>query len=235
MNGLVGATFVLLPGLDGSGRLFRRFQDAAPRGVAIRVVPLPRHGDQDPPALASRLREELPQCAKLFLLGESYAGPVALELAASRPAALAGVVLSATFAMPPGPRWARYLPWEALFSLRPSDRLLRFLMFGRNDDPALLDEVREVRRTAPAALLAVRLRQALLVDARQALGACPVPLLYLQASGDRIVPRRCLAPILRVRPDTVVRRFDSGHLILQMRATEAWRAIAEWVAGASVV
>lgn len=226
---------MLLPGLDGSGRLFRRFQEAAPRGVTIRVVPLPRQGSQDPAALAWLLREALPQCAKLYLLGESYAGPVALELAATRPAALAGVVLSATFAMPPGPRWGRYLPWEAIFSRRPSDRLLRFLMFGGHGDPALIDEVRDVRRTAPAALLAVRLRQALLVDARQALGECPAPLLYLQASGDRIVPRRCLAPILRVRPDTVVRRFESGHLILQTRAAEAWRAIAEWAAGASMV
>jgi pimeloyl-ACP methyl ester carboxylesterase len=115
----------LLPGLDGTGLLFGPALDACPDGVRPVVLPLPDLEARSYAELADHLAPRLPKDEPFLLLGESFSGPLALELAARRPDGLAGVVLVASFVTSPVPRGIGRLPWTLAFRVRrppgPSD------------------------------------------------------------------------------------------------------------------
>lgn len=121
---------VMLPGLDGSGLLSTCFVEAMQgQGVTVQVLPLPMHGPQDYVTLASILRPQLP--VSLFvLLAESFAGPLAIELAAASPPGLRGLILSTTFARRPVPLPAASARLLAPAWPRPPLALLARLLLG---------------------------------------------------------------------------------------------------------
>ena len=218
--------WVLLPGLDGTGRLFDRFVACAPRGVEARAVGYPCDQPLDVEELAAQV--QLPQ-EPFVLLGESFSGPVALRVAARRPRGLLGVVLVATFVTPPAWSALSRMPLEALFRMRPPRRALgHFLCAG---DGALAARVAEAVGSVAPSVLAGRLRAVLSCDARGALAACDTSLLYLQATEDRVVPPRCGAEISDAGARLL--RVEGPHLLVQANPRGAWDALerAGWIGG----
>ena len=116
-------TLVTLPGLDGSpflqGTLPRSMQQlAGAQQLRHQQILYPPHQAMDYLALANWVLPQLPQDDDFVLLGESFAGPLALMLAGcghgayyiAPPSGLRGLVLVASFAQCAVP-WARpFLP-----------------------------------------------------------------------------------------------------------------------------
>jgi len=73
--------------------------------------------------------------------------------------------------------------------------------------------------------MAARARAILDVDASEALRACTVPLLYLRAEHDRMVPHESWRLIASQKPDAKEICLPGPHLLLQTRPSEAARAI----------
>ncbi|WP_222432862.1 alpha/beta fold hydrolase [Caenimonas sedimenti] len=94
-------TLVLLPGMDGTGELFAPF--IAAYGGATQVVRYPPTAVLNYAGLEEVARSALPRGEPFVLLGESFSGPIAISLAASRPPNLLGVILCCTFARNPRP------------------------------------------------------------------------------------------------------------------------------------
>jgi pimeloyl-[acyl-carrier protein] methyl ester esterase len=216
----------LLPGLDGTGLLFGPALDACPDGVRPVVLPLPDLEARSYAELADHLAPRLPKDEPFLLLGESFSGPLALELAARRPDGLAGVVLVASFVTSPVPRGIGRLPWTLAFRVRPPAWAVRFLLTG--GDRALAVLVREATASVSSAVLASRVRLAATVDARESLATCRVPVLALAASRDRLVRPRSLAAIRRVRLDVEMRRITGPHLLFQAAPRTVWDTCLAW-------
>eukprot|EP01136_Pigoraptor_vietnamica_P024202 Opistho-1_new@77020 len=96
-------TLVLLPGMDGTGDLLDSFVAAMSPGIKVKVLRYPVAEVLDYEGLEVLVRDELPVDEPYVLLGESFSGPVAISIAASRPPQLAGLVLCCTFARNPLP------------------------------------------------------------------------------------------------------------------------------------
>lgn len=215
-------TLVLLPGMDGTGRLFEPLLKALGPEVPVQVLDYPTSQPLDYPTLQERVWRLLPKDRPFILLGESFSGPVAIGIAARRPAGLLGLVLCASFACNPRP------------ALRPLRGLLRFaslrhlpfwpldaLMLGRFSTPGLRSALAgAVDQVAPPVLRA-RLQAVADVDSRQALAASDVPLLYLQARQDRLVPAAAAALILQLRKDARLVEIEGPHCLLQAAPAEA--------------
>ena len=123
---------LLLPGLDGSGRLFRRFLAVATGALDFRPVPYPRDRFLDyARARGAGARRSFPR-GPFAILGESFGGPLALRVAASAPRGLVGVVLVATFHRRPArPVLARATPLApAFFRLPLPPHVVRLLLAG---------------------------------------------------------------------------------------------------------
>jgi pimeloyl-[acyl-carrier protein] methyl ester esterase len=156
-------TLVLLPGLDGTGKLFAEFLKALDLRSGAHVVPYPPDIPLGYDELEPLARAALPTRGPFVLLGESFSGPLAIRIAARPPPGLSGLILCVTFASNPYPRlgWARRLaPFVPLKSL---PRWLRApLMWGsaspsrapRQSDRAMAGVAASVIRRRIAALLA---------------------------------------------------------------------------------
>jgi pimeloyl-ACP methyl ester carboxylesterase len=182
-------TLVLLPGMDGTGELFQPVVAAVAHKFSIEVI---RYPDAKPLSyleLESVVRSALPTDQPFVIVGESFSGPIAIAVAASRPQGLIGLVLCCTFARNPRPRLSSLsllidaLPTGSLFA-----RGVGMALLGRVSTPALRQMlVQAVAKVAPAVLKA-RLRSVLAVDVTGELAAVKVPILYLRADADRVVP-----------------------------------------------
>jgi pimeloyl-ACP methyl ester carboxylesterase len=219
----VAPTVVLLPGLDGTGLLFRRFVARAPARVRTQVLSYPVDQRLDYAQLETLVRALLPTNAAYIIVAESFSGPLAALLAARPVGDLRGIVLVASFVTPPALALWRWLPWQLMFRCVAPAPLLRQVLTGA--DVELAAEVRAATRAVRPGVLAARVRATLVVDVRAELASSTVPLLYLQAERDHIVPARCLRAVLAARADTTVVRVASAHTLLQAEPAAAWRAI----------
>ncbi|KFN49793.1 hypothetical protein P873_09565 [Arenimonas composti TR7-09 = DSM 18010] len=69
----------------------------------------------------------------------------------------------------------------------------------------------------------------LAIDASEKLEAVSVPLLYLMATHDRVVPVSALKQIERVLPATQVVSVNAPHFLLQAAPIEAAAAVSEFI------
>lgn len=217
---------MLLPGLDGTGLLFEPFLSVRPAWARTEVIALPQERPHSYTELDSYVMTRLPK-EPFWLLGESFSGPLAIALAAAT--RVRGLILCATFATSPIPRWLPTPPRFLLEQSPPEWALRRFLTGG---DAGLAKTVREALASVPPEVVAARVHAVLHVDARPALARVRAPTLVLHANHDRLVPARCTHSIASCMKDAHIARIDAPHLLLQTAPRQAWHAISRFVGAA---
>ncbi|HTP27526.1 MAG TPA: alpha/beta hydrolase [Anaeromyxobacteraceae bacterium] len=222
---------LLLPGLDGTGQLFSRFIGAASAALELRVFSYPRNVHMSYQALESLVWRELPTGRPFALLGESFSGPLALRVAARAPRGLVAVVLATTFhRRPAGPALQALRPLAPLFFRIPlAPRLVRALLAGADAPPDLVAEVCSAANSVKGSVMAARAREALRIDASEALRACPVPILFVGGRRDRLLRNSIAADIRALRPDAEIKILDGPHLLLQRRPEEVMQLVTEFL------
>ncbi|HEX9081782.1 MAG TPA: alpha/beta hydrolase [Holophagaceae bacterium] len=220
---------VLLPGMDGTGRMFGPFLAALPE-VDTQVVRYPE-------ALVSYAacthfaRTQLPKDRPYLLLGESFSGPVALALAAESPSGLKGLILCGTFARNPRPGLVWLMP---LLRRLPPMRLplgaIRLLLLGGWSTPPLMDLVRSMLPEVPGATLKGRLLSVGRVDHTSVLARIRVPVLALAASRDRLVPPSALRHLRAHLKGLDILTLQGPHWLLQARPDAAAQALRDFQA-----
>src|SRR5450830_1617410 len=195
---------ILLPGMDGTARLFQRF-DAALRAqttidtqaIAYPAAPL------DYAALEAFVRERLPQDRPFVVLAESFSGPLGAALRANPPPGMRALILCCAFVRNPRPLLA---PLRA--------------------------ELAAALAQVPPSVLRQRLRAVLEIretDASHSLARGSLPILYLRARHDRLVPPANALQILRQAPGTQLVDIDAPHMLLQAAPAAAADAVAAFL------
>ena len=223
-------TLVLLPGLDGTEIFFQPLLKALPDSVRPLVVSYPASGSNRYADLLTIVREAVAGLDQFHVLGWSFSGPLALMLAAEEPQRVRSVILSASFVRPPRPNVAKLwfaLVGPAIWLWRAARRLPLWLLRPRSD--AFRQAKSETWRRISARVLAKRVREIMRVDAREVLRACPQPVLYIAASRDGIVPRRCIDEILGVRRSVKVVTIEGEHFAMYANPQPAARAITAFI------
>ncbi len=223
-------TLVLLPGLDGSGDFFDALCRQLPSQWQTHVVPYPGDRPLSYSELAEFVLATLPCNGPFLLVAESFSGPVAIQVAATHPAGLIGVVLCATFARNPRPilRSLHGLTRWAPVSAAPMGLLSRWLL-GVEADASWAARIRQAIDKCSVAVLRARVREVLSVDVLNLLANIRVPVLYLQASRDGVVPAAALIEIQRVLPGIQVAKIEGPHFLLQARPLPCAEQISMFV------
>lgn len=226
---------LLLPGLDGTGKLFTRFVEHLPANVVPRVVRLPMDRPRGYADLVASMRPHLPVRQRFALLAESFSGPIALHLAAERPDGLVAVALIASFHRRPVAGWIAALrPFASLaFQRPPPEWAIRHFLAGSDAPAELVAAIRSAVADVPPEVMATRVRDALRVDATGALAACPVPLLYLSGSDDRLLRWAVVREMRERHPALEHRELAAPHLVLQRRPREAAELVSDFLVGAT--
>jgi pimeloyl-ACP methyl ester carboxylesterase len=209
---------VLMPGLDGTGRLFAPLLEVL--GGSPRVVVYPR-GASSYDVLARAV--ELPRGA--LVVAESFSGPLAIRLARRHPDRVRALVLVASFVR--GPRLLVALgPLLALAVARPPPHLaIRAAMVGLDAPTPLVRLVHDAIESVPPRTIAGRIRAAAAADVRADFAALELPILWLRASHDRLAPYRSTELARSLRPTLDVHTIEGPHLLAQARPREVARAI----------
>jgi pimeloyl-ACP methyl ester carboxylesterase len=223
-------TLVLLPGLDGTGKLFSEFVKSLGSSVDSRIVAYPKDRALGYDELEALVLAALPRDRRFILLGESFSGPIAIRIAARPPVGLAALILCGTFAKNPFPwlGWAR--PLAAHLPLKSLPRWVRApLMWGSaspqsapaRTERAMADVSPDVIRRRIGALLAV--------NETAALTRIHLPILVLRARHDRVISPAATRWILKAQPGAELSEVDGPHLLLQTRPTECATVVLQFI------
>ncbi len=207
---------VLLPGMDGTGALFQPFVDALAEEFEIQIVRYPTHEALGYEELEALVRAALPTDGPFILLGESFSGPIAVSIAASKPVGLVGLVLCCTFVRNPRPATLLFRSLVSFLpiTLAPVPMLAHFLL-GRHSTVELKAALAQSLVQVSAPTLRARMRAVLLVDVTVKLQSIHVPSLYLRATEDQVVPASVSRSIFRNLPSLKVVSIEAPHFLMQ--------------------
>jgi len=221
---------VLLPGLDGTGLLFANFAASFGSDVKIIVVSYPSDAAHGYSELETITRSFLPRDLPFFLLGESFSGPIAISIAASHPPGLLGLILCCSFARSPRPSLSMFRPFLPVAPVAALPvALLSFFVLGRFSSAALRRSLAESLGRVSASALRTRAGAALSVDVSAKLSSVDVPVLYLRASEDRVVPASASLSIAALSPNTKIVDFSAPHFLLQVLPTQTAATVGEFM------
>jgi pimeloyl-[acyl-carrier protein] methyl ester esterase len=222
---------VFIPGLDGSGLLFKPLAQRWPKdGSPPVALSYPPDRYLDYKALADYILPRLPRNEPYLLIAESFGGPLAVHIATQKPAGLRGLVLSATFVRQPR-GWlgslGKFLIGPYMFRglLRTFGTWTMRLQGMARWQIDLL--IKALAYTDPR-VLAARTREAVEVDALPELKHCPVPVLCFYAKRDLILAKRCAELIGKEAPHVRLVGLDTPHYLLQVEPDEALEPIKKF-------
>jgi pimeloyl-ACP methyl ester carboxylesterase len=221
---------VLLPGLDGTGKLFAEFVQVLGPAVESQIVAYPKNEPLGYRELEALARAALPRDRPFVVLGESFSGPIAIRIAARPPAGLVGVILCGTFAKNPYPLFGWAGPLAAWFPLKSLPQWVRApLMWGSMSPDRAPEQMARAIADVSDAVIRHRIAAVLAVDESEALACIQVPTLVLQADHDLVIPDSATRWILETAPRAQLVRIDGPHLLLQTRPLECAAAVMEFV------
>jgi pimeloyl-ACP methyl ester carboxylesterase len=220
---------VLLPGLDGTGLLFADFVAALGPEFDPIVVRYPADVPLGYTELEPLARKHLPAEEPFILLGESFGGPLSISIAASAPPGLVGLILCCSFASNPRPHLGKlrllapYLPVRG----EPRSILARYYM-GRFASRELASKLHKASLLVAADVFRYRIAAVCRTDFSLKLLQVRVPILYLRASIDRIVPHSACDNVKRLVPSTRVVEIQGPHYLLQACPSAAATAVSDF-------
>jgi len=213
---------ILLPGMDGTGELLRAVADqlSIHRPVQVLAYPLDRPLGYD--QLVAYVLDRAPN-VPFVILGESFSGPIAIEIAAKDWRAV-GLVLVSSFARHPLP--TAFAPFARFIDLKwlPMSIVAAALM-GPTATPELSDQLRRTLAELPREIIRTRAYEVLRVDKRDRLRQVPCPVLCLHGRRDRFLGRRHVNEIVASQPSCQVRWLDAPHMLLETHPEAAAEAI----------
>lgn len=221
---------VLLPGLDGTGVLFSDFIAKLPSDLDPIVVRYPTDKPLGYAQLEEIARASIPKSSPFVLLGESFSGPLAISIAASKPPGLIGLVLSCTFARYPrnlfrrGHWLAPYLPVAGMGVIA-----ARRLVSPARVDPSVAEKLNSAREMVAKSVFRARIGELLRVDATPRLSDINVPILDLRAVKDGIVPNRAGDEIRKRGRKVRAVDIEGAHFLLQAKPLQAAEVIHKFV------
>ena len=219
---------IVLPGMDGTGRLLKPFVESLRYRADIHLFDYPTHEIQSYEDIINNVEAVLPRNVEDFaILAESFAGPIALSLAQKEIPGLRALILVVTFgATPRHPllQLTRALPMKKLLSLPVPRKFARSMMLGGSAPDGALDKLLEVFHMIPPEVLVSRLDEMRRLRLDQKV--IDLPAMYIQATKDLLLPDNALEDLKALVPDIEIHRIEGPHLILDTQPLTCARLVA---------
>lgn len=223
---------VLLPGMDGTGDLFEPLIAALQGKLQCKVIPYPANKALSYAELVKHVVPQLPEREEYVILGESFSGPIAVMIAESNPRNLIGLILCATFARNPRPNIVRAtLPFIGLGLKLSNSKLVWRALLGRYYSHALCNSMQTAIAKVDSKVLIGRIGEIRRIDVTAAFATLVLPILYLKATDDRLVPTRACDYIVGSNARIGVRGVPGPHFLLQSSPIDCAREILEFCGG----
>lgn len=223
---------ILLPGLDGTGRLFAPFLKLASLNFKLTVIDYPTHTKLGYRELRSLLQKSLPVNQPYAILAESFSGPLAIDLASSLPPKLSAIILCNSFIKNPLPKvlhWLRMLVTPFWFQLPAPQAALKLFLLGLDCPDELIAQTELTIRSVSPEVISYRIREVMNIDVWRELRSIRIPILYLAGRQDRLIGDRGWKEIAKLRDDVMIAPIDAPHFLLQREPAKAIEEILKFL------
>ena len=206
---------ILLPGLDGTGILFKPLLDALPNNTDSLIIDYPTNEKLSYSELVNYVIDQLPN-ERFVLVGESFSGPIAYKIALLKPDKVASVIFVATFLSNPRKfllKTASFLPISLLLSLPIPTLMIKTLLLGRSANIEIINLFKQSLKQVPPHILSFRLQEIAKLTNKHQL--CGIKSIYIQATEDRLVPNNCVKDFKAMFNNLKIFKVKGAHFIFQ--------------------
>ena len=217
---------ILIPGLDGTGTLFKPFLAAYSNQCPVQVLRLKQAVDVSYREQAEYISEQKGN-EEVVLLAESYGGMVAYEILRHRMLNVRHVIFAASFFSRPSvlSRLGGLLPLQAVKNGWVPKSIVSRILFGRYAKPELTSLFYKAINQVDNKVLAFRIKQ--LAAMSNASELLTVPCTYLKASDDNLVSSAVLAQFEQCFSSLDVKEIAASHFLLQTNSVDSCAVISE--------
>jgi len=217
---------VLLPGLDGTGKLFAPLIEALPSSMDVQVITYPLNKEQSYNELIEYVKQNLPK-EDFVLLAESFSGPIAYKVALSKPKQLKSLILVATFLENPRPFLLRFIPSSRILALPIPNILSRIFFLGFSVKNETIKLFNEAIKTVSPTVIECRLKE--ITQLKPSSQKVQLKTTYIQASNDKLVPSKSLKDWQKVCDNLDILNVKGEHFILQTNSIRCAEVVTEAV------
>ncbi|KZN37116.1 alpha/beta hydrolase [Pseudoalteromonas luteoviolacea] len=205
---------ILIPGMDGTGKLFCPLLDQLPAGIDTHVICLNE-------LIATTPIEQSLEIASLIgseeviILSESYSGLIAYHLSLLPYLNIKHVIFAASFLESPSwfSRFHNLLPLNLVRSNIIPDTVLSTLLFAQRKNKKLVKLF--ISSLQPINNVILRERLKVIADLTRPNRRLSIPCTYVQASNDYLVSKKSVNAFKELCTNINVVKAAGGHFIVQ--------------------
>ncbi|VAW68390.1 hypothetical protein MNBD_GAMMA09-2243 [hydrothermal vent metagenome] len=223
-------SIILLPGLDGTGELFKPLLDVIESQRSVRVIDYPVDVYLGYSDLTKYVADILKDEVEVFLVAESFSGPIAIRLLFELKDKIKGVVLVASFISPPQRfllNMLKFIPADLLFKYDIPDYFIKHYCLGKGAGSESIRRFKNAVKLVKPEVLKDRFKAISELDFRDFKTVSNKNVFYINASNDRLVKGRELR-VLKKIIDVKVFEVDGPHFLLQARPVECGKLILKY-------
>lgn len=206
---------ILLPGMDGTGLLFKPFLDIFTQEVETEIISYPCDEKLSYLQLVSYVHDKLPKSGDYALLAESFSGPIAYEVSKIASKRLKKIIFVASFIESPNKILCvtKHIPFYFLIPKKLPKFILNFLL-GKLSNSSLFDLMNNSLSKVSSEVLEFRIKEmAHLPKPTKPIG---LKCIYIEAKNDRLVAEKKSITIENLAEDFTRYKIDGSHFILQV-------------------
>ena len=222
----------LLPGMDGTGKLFSGLLDTLAKESATVVISYPTNKKLSFYELAELVQDCFPTDEEFIIIAESFSVPIAIICAAKNSANLKALVLCAGFATSPIKGLNRYIGWllaHVFLRLSLPKMLFKIWLIGKNADSILLSKAKNIISSMQKSVLINRVVSVFNCNVMKELGRIKIPILYIRAKNDHLISKSCYDEIKTANSNVKLLEIDGPHFILQSEPIKSAKGIMEFI------
>jgi len=171
-------------------------------------------------------RVAIPSEGPFIILGESFSGPIAISLAATCSSQLKGLILCCTFVKNPHPVFSGIKSFINMLPVAVVPKaMFNFFLLGSFSNEKLHSALSSAIAQVSSSTFRTRLKAVLSVNVSEKFRALKVPVLYLRASQDRVVPRVSSELVLLLNSRCKVVEVEAPHFLLQAAPVKAAQVV----------
>jgi len=153
---------------------------------------------------------------QFILVGESFSGYIAYQVALCKPKNLKLVVFIATFLESPRPFLlvlSRLFPIRLILSAPTPTYIIKYFLFGLAANRVIIELFRKSMNQVSPRILSFRLEE--ISKLQNTYRHSEVKSIYIQATNDKLVPKKCVESFKQIFKNIKVFQIEGSHFILQ--------------------
>jgi len=221
---------ILLPGMDGTGKLFQPFINELPTDIDCSVISYPKNENLGYSELEYYVLDKLPKDEEYILLAESFSGPIGYKIAKRNLENMKGIIFVATFLQNPNKllvNLTKLMPLSLLLAFPVPEFIIKQFFLGKNPSKNNIILFRDALNSVSSNILSFRVNE--ISKLSVTMEKISTNSFYIQALNDKLVSSNNLNRFTEISDILITLKINGPHFILQAEPKECAEFVSKQV------